>query len=170
MPISKLLLAAAASCSALLLGPGCKDAASTIAEKTVTAAKETSKGLDEGAEKGRKSGESLDGATLVSSAADLAGKGDITVYEVRASDAGAESKVVLAVENTTDKPLRLTKLDVVALDKEGFVQKPSGLPAEVTIAPKAKDKISFVVPQSADKLAKLRFWGKELVIADGVRK
>jgi hypothetical protein len=155
---------------ALQSSVGCKDAASTVVEKSVAAAKETTKGIEDGVEKGRKNGESLDGAVVVSTAAELAGKGSIAVYAVKNSQLGPESSVTLAVENTLDKPLRITKLQVFALDKEGFIHKPTSLMTDVTIAPRAKDKVVFQVGEKAEKLAKIRLWDKDIEIDANARK
>jgi hypothetical protein len=149
---------------------GCKDAASTVVEKSVGAAKEVTKGIEEGADKGRKSGESLDGATIISAEPELAGKGSFALYAVSGSDAATDTEITLAFENTTDKPLRITKLQIVTLDKEGFVKSPTGLVGEVTVPARAKNKLSFHVAEKADKLAKVRVWGKDLEISPAVRK
>ena len=149
---------------------GCKDAAQIVTEKSVSAAKETTKGIAEGIENGRKSGESIDGATIVSSAAELAGKGSVSVYSVSTPDGGTNSEVTLAFENTTDKPLRLTKLDFVIIDKEGFSKKPHGAASELTVPPKAKDKLTFQVDEKAAKLAKVRYWDKDLEIGAEAHK
>ena len=149
---------------------GCKDAAQIVTEKSVSAAKETSKGIAEGIENGRKSGESIDGATIVSSATELEGKGSVSVYSVSTPDGAANTEVTLAFENSTDKPLRLTKLDFIVIDNEGFSKKPHGATSEVTVPPKAKDKLTFHVDEKAAKLAKVRCWDKDLEIGADARK
>jgi hypothetical protein len=153
-----------------LVGIGCKDAASTVVEKGVSAAKETSKGIEEGVDKGRKTGESLDGALLVSSPAELEGKGSVSVYSVHALDGSTEAEISLAFENTTDKPLRVTKLQIVVLDAESFAKRPSGVTAELTVAPKAKEKLTFRVEGKAATLAKVRVWDKDYEIGPAARK
>ncbi|AKU95982.1 hypothetical protein AKJ09_02646 [Labilithrix luteola] len=149
---------------------GCKDTASTITEKSISVAKETTKGIEDGVEKGRKSGESLDGATIVSNAADLAAKGGVSVYAISSEANGSDATITLAFENTSDKPMRITKLEVMALDNEGFVLKPHHAPSELTVAAKAKDKLTFSVASKSDKLAKVRCWDKELEIGPEARK
>lgn len=144
---------------ALFTLAGCKDVAEKVTEKSISAVKETTKGIAEGVEQGRKSGESLDGATLVSSMAELADKGSVSVYAVAPTEGGTE--VTLAVENTTDKPLRLTKLEFLALDVEGFTKKPGTAPSEFTVAAKAKDKLVLTLAEKPEKLAKIRVWASD---------
>lgn len=170
-PLGTVAFGIGIGCIALSsLVAGCKDTASTITEKSISVAKETTKGIEDGVEKGRKSGESLDGATIVSNAADLAAKGAVSVYAVNSPDGGVDSSITLAFENTSDKPIRITKLEVMALDSEGFVLKPQHSPGELTVAPKAKDKLTFSVAGRSDKLAKVRCWDKELEIGPEARK
>jgi len=89
-----------------LLLTGCKQLTSMVVGGTVSAGKEVTKGIVEGVEEGRKSGESLDGALVVTTAAELAEHGGVTVYSVKA--VGDEADVVLAFENTGDAPLRIS--------------------------------------------------------------
>jgi hypothetical protein len=141
---------------------GCREVTEKVIEKGVQAAKDTTTGIESGVEKGRKSGVSADGAAIVSSHQDLVGKGSIVVYALRPTvtdPKGAE--VDLALENTTDKPLRVTNLEVLALDKEGFVKRPLIAPAELTVPPQAKDKLTVTFPAEAATLAKVRIWDKE---------
>lgn len=142
---------------------GCKQTAEVVAEKGVKAAKETAKGLEDGIDKGRKSGESADGALIVSSKEELSGKGAVSVHSVSSGgDASKRTTVTLAVENTTDKPLRLTKLEFSVLDKEGFAKKVEGAPAEVTVLAHAKEKIDLTVSEKPESLSKVRYWGADL--------
>ncbi|WP_394825488.1 hypothetical protein [Pendulispora albinea] len=143
-------------------------------EKGVQVSKETAKGIEEGVEKGRKSGESVDGAVIVSSGEELKDKGSLRVYAVnKAAGAEGTSEVVLAAENTLDKPLRLTKLEFTILDREGFVKRPASVAprSEVTVPSKAKEKITVTVTEPPERLGKLRVYGLELdlVAAVGAR-
>ncbi len=141
---------------------GCKEVTETVVEKGVEAVKNTGKGVEDGIDKGRKSGESSDGAFIVSNAKDLTGHGTIVVHAVRAAaNDPKQAEVDLALENTTDAPLRITKLEVLALDKEGFVKRPSSDPSEMTVPPKAKEKLTVTFPAEAATLAKVRIWDKE---------
>ena len=136
---------------------GCRKMAERVAEKGVAAVKDTTKGLSEGAEKGRKEGASTDDAVVVTSLADLKGAGSLSVAEVRRAPVGTE--VVLVVDNTGERPLRITRLDVFALDSKGFVKRPVAAPPELTVPAKAKDKLVIAFDTGADKLAKARIWG-----------
>ncbi len=144
---------------------GCKEVTEKVIEKGVQAAKDTTTGVEQGIDKGRKSGESTDGAAIVSSAADLAGKGAIVVHAVRpAAEDPNRAEVDLAIENVTDKPLRITQLEVLALDKEGFVKRPETAPAELTVPPRAKDKLTVTFPAEAAALAKVRIWSQDSAV------
>lgn len=166
----KMWILSASLVTLALASAGCKEAASTLIEQGVAAAKDTTKGIQEGVDKGRVSGESLDGANVVATATELAGKGAVSVFSVHGSDGSADTEITLAFENTTDKPLRVTKLEFVALDKDGFAKKPADAASELTVPPKAKDKLSFSVPEKADNLAKVRVWDKDLDIEPSARK
>jgi hypothetical protein len=146
------------------LSGACKEVAEAVVEKSVKAAKDTTKGLEEGLEQGRKQGESSDGALIVSSAGELEGKGLITVHAVRKLEQGTE--IELAVENTMDRPLRVTKLSVLALDEQGFAQRPSRSAVELTVPPRAKDKL--VLSFDAGGLAKVRIWDTEQTLPPAV--
>jgi hypothetical protein len=141
---------------------GCKEVTEKVVEKGVQVAKDTSKGVEDGLDKGRKSGESTDDAVIVSSPTDLVGKGSILVHAVHpaASDAKV-AEVDLALENTGERPLRITRLEVLALDKDGFVKRPNSDPAETTVPPKAKEKLTISFPVEAKTLAKVRIWNKD---------
>jgi hypothetical protein len=158
----RILVCAVAVALVGLSVTGCRKMAERVAEKGVEAVKNTSKGLEEGAEKGRKQGASTDDALVVASLADLKGAGSLTVDEVRRAPVGTE--VVIVVDNTSDRPLRLTRLDVFALDSKGFVKRPVSAPPEITVPAKAKDKlvVAFETAQGKqEKLAKARIWGAE---------
>lgn len=142
-----------------LLLTGCKQLTSMVVGGTVSAGKEVTKGIVEGVEEGRKSGESLDGAVLVTTAAELAAHGGVTVYSVNAS--GDEADVVLAFENTGDTPLRVSGVEVIALDPDGFVQRPTSTETTLTVPAHAKDQlvVHFAVP--AAKVKTVRVWGAD---------
>lgn len=165
IPNIGLVLAVLASCALA----GCKETAEVVVEKGVKAAKDTTTGIEEGIDKGRRSGESTDGASIVSSPQDLAGKGTLAVHSVGGGpdaglDAGARARteIVLAVENLGDKPLRLTKLAFSAFDRDGFVKQVESAPTEVTVPSHAKEKVTLVVGERAELLAKIRYWNVDL--------
>jgi len=150
----------AALAAVLALSAGCKRITETVVEKGVKAAKETSKGVADGIDKGRKGGESVDDAFIVSKADELNGKGTISVYALRPRAENAkQAEVELALENTTDRPIRFTDIETLALDKENFVVRPESPPRELTVPPKAKDRLVVVFNGEAAKLTKVRLWG-----------
>jgi hypothetical protein len=155
-----LLLGLAASASY-----GCKRTAEVITEQTVKAAKDTTKGISDGIDKGRKAGESGDGAVIISSPDELRGKGTVTAHAVRRSDAGAATEVDLAVENLGDQPIRLTNLGFQAFDKDGFIKHPQGARNEITVPAHAKEKLTLSFDEAAVALAKVRYWTVDIDLA-----
>lgn len=149
----------------LLTGASCKDTTETVVETAVKTAKDTAKGIGEGIEKGRKSGASADDASIVTKNEDLVGKGSIQVLGVRASEGDdTHSEVDLAIENITDAPLRLSQLEIIALDSDGFAHRPDSVPGSVTVPRKAKEKITVRFPVGSDAIAKVRIWSEELPV------
>ena len=146
----------------LLLLSGCQEITAFVVGGTVSTGKEVTKGVVDGIEEGRKSGEPIDGALIVTSAADLAAVGAVTVNGVEATAEG--STVALAFENRGDKPLRVSGVEVLALDAEGFVQRPSTPAGELTVPARAKDRlvVSFGIPP--EKVATVRVWGQDLLV------
>jgi hypothetical protein len=137
----------------------------TVVGKTIETTKEVSSGVAEGIEDGRKSGQSVDGATLATNMADLQGIGSISVFSIDAAAEGETSQVVLALENTSDAPLRVTGIAVTVLDKDGFVQKPTGAPTrEITVPPRAKERATFDFALKSDAIGTVRLWDEDLVL------
>jgi hypothetical protein len=159
-----LLLGLAAS-----TGYGCKRTAEVITEQTVKAAKDTTKGISDGIEKGRKGGESNDGAVIISSPDELRGKGSVAAHAMHRSDAGATTEVDLAFENLGDQPIRLTSLDFKAFDKDGFIRQPQAAHNEVTVPAHAKEKVTLSFGEQAGALAKVRYWTVDINLA-GVKE
>lgn len=149
-------------CLAASTGYGCKRTAEVIAEQTVKAAKDTTKGISDGIDKGRKAGESGDGAVIVSSPDELRGKGLVAAHAVKRSDAGATTEVDLTIENLSDQPIRLTSLGFQGFDKEGFIKHPKAAQTEVTVPAHAKEKVTLSFDESAVALAKVRYWTVDL--------
>lgn len=136
---------------------GCKQITSMIVGGTVSTGKEVTKGIVEGVEEGRKSGESLDGAVIVSNAADLAAHGSVSVFAVRAD--GSESNVTLAFENAGETPMRVSGVDVIALDLDGFVQRPASADTTLTVPARAKDQLIVHFAVAPDRIKTMRIWG-----------
>lgn len=139
---------------------GCKEVTAWVVGETVQAGKEVTTGIVEGVEEGRKAGESVDGATIVTSLAELQANGTVSVREVRGGPAGSE--VVLAFENTTDKPLRIGGVELIALDSDGFTLRPTGAVDGLTVPAKAKDQVVVAFAEPAEKIKTVRVWGLDL--------
>ena len=147
------------ACSGDLL----RSCTSAVVGETVEATKEVTKGVSEGIADGRKKGASVDGAHLVSTWEELDGVGEITVFAVEPEAEGA--KVVLAVANAADAPMRIIRLEVGALDVDGFVLKAErGAPTEITVPAAAKDKLEVRFGVPPEKLGTIRVWGRDLPI------
>lgn len=141
-----------------------KSCTSTVVGTTVETTKEVTTGVVEGIEEGRKSGTSIDGALVVSSMDEVGAHGGISVVSVDAVDA-TNSRVTLALENSGEQPLRITSLEISALDKGGFVQRPtSSVPGEVTVPPRAKERLVVELPIAADQVGTVRAWATDLAI------
>ena len=155
IPVFSLLLLA---CS----GDFWRSCTATVVGKTVETTKEVSTGVVEGVKEGRKSGESVDGALLVATYAELEAHGSVTVHELRAVDTDS-SEVVLALANDSDRPIRFTELKVSALDADGFVLQPVGnVEKEKTVPPKAKDRVTVHFGVPPEKLGEVRLWDDTL--------
>lgn len=141
---------------------GCKDLTATIVGGTIGTSKEIVTGVKEGVEEGRKQGESIDGAVIVTTAEELRANGSVSVYAVRAGVTGAE--LVLAFENKGERPMRVGGLDILALDADGFVLRPLENPGELTVPAMAKDQLVVTVPGAPERVAKVRVWGEEFAV------
>lgn len=135
----------------------------TVVGKTVETSKEVGTGIVEGIQDGRKAGESVDGAAIVSSLAELSGHGNATLYAVEPGPTEGTATVTIAFENTGDKPLRVTGIAIEVLDTEGFVQHAAERDdRELTVPPHAKDRATATFPVAPDKVGEVRLWGQAL--------
>lgn len=146
----------------LLVAPACKDITSTIVGGTVSAGKEVTTGIVEGVEAGRKSGESVDGAVIVTNNAELAAHGGVVVHQVRPAAHGAE--VVLAFENSGEAPLRVSGLEVLVLDPDGFVQRPLDPASALTVPPRARDQLVVPFGVPPERVRTVRVWTTDLPV------
>jgi hypothetical protein len=151
--------------TALALTVGCtgenaKDATAAVVGKGIEVSKGTVTGLVEGVEQGRKNAESADGAQVINSHDELTKVGSAKVSAV--TDAGEGAKIDILVENSTDKPLRATKLEVIVLDKDGVVTPSTSSAMEITVPPKAKAKVEVTTGLKADKVGTVRLYGADL--------
>ncbi len=161
MNVRKLASAPLVLCLIACSGGFYRDCTSAVIGKTVETSKEVTKGVSEGIEEGRKKGESADGAVIAYSITDLDEQGSIMVHALQDNGNG-HTDVVLAVSNDGDQPLRVVGVEVVALDAEGFVHKPvSARTANITIPPRAKDKMAFQFNLPPTDISVVRIWGED---------
>ncbi len=141
---------------------GCKEATKVATEKVVKVTKDTVTGISEGIREGRKTGASPDEAQVVSNQAELKGLGSLQLSPVRANAKNSEHcEIDIIVANTSERPLRLTGVKIVALDKEGFAHQASSSWNELTVIARAKAKKAVGFSVTKDKLKTVRIWGQD---------
>jgi ABC-type sugar transport system substrate-binding protein len=86
--------------------------------------------------------------------------GGAKLGEVVADGEGAHIDVL--IENSGDKPMRATKLDVIVLDKDGVVAAASIPQQELTVPAKAKAKLTVTTPLKPEKVGVVRLYGSDL--------
>lgn len=143
-----------------------KETTAWLVGETVEKGKNVASGIKEGIEEGRKRGESWDDARIVTDLETLRAYGILRVHRVKTGDAAGTSKVVLAVINETERPLRLTGMNLLSFDKEGFAQDVSETPGDVTVPRSAKRRITFEVPISPEEVAKIRIWKTDMPVPE----
>ena len=158
----KLVLALSAVPLLACSGDFFKACTATVVGTTVETTKEVTTGVAEGIAEGRKSGASIDGALLVSTMDEVNANGGLAVVSVEAVEGGG-SRVTLAVENKGEQPMRVMNLELSALDTDGFVQRPrSSVSGELTVPPRAKERIIIELDIPAEKVGVLRAWTTDL--------
>jgi len=156
-----LSLVVLSGCAVGCSGEVAKDATAAVVGKGIEVSKGAVTGIASGIEQGRKQGESADGALIISTAAELAAHGGARVGSIEASGEG--SAVTILVENTTDKPMRVAKLEVIVLDKDGVLSESHvNNQHELTVPPRAKAKLVATSPLAADKVGVVRLNGQDL--------
>lgn len=154
-----LVLVQALGCS----GETAKDATGLVVGKAVELSKGATSGIVEGIEQGRKGAPSVDGAIVVTSWDDLVAHGAISVLSKQApAGVPGETTVELAIENKGEEPMRLSGVEVLGLDRDGFALKPTSGLLDQTVPPKAKVKAAVQLPAEPVKVAKLRIWSHEI--------
>lgn len=145
---------------------GCiKNTTKTVTENTVKGAKNALSGISEGIEEGRKDGEGIDGAVVVSTYDEIDAHVEVSVLSATAS---ADNRVELEISfsNKSDKPVRIIGLNeaknMTLIDAQGFSTYIKSGPAQVTVQAGAKEKYKFVFEGDLQKAAKFKFHGHEL--------
>ncbi|UQZ89722.1 hypothetical protein C4J81_11100 [Deltaproteobacteria bacterium Smac51] len=105
------------------LKSGVKSAVSGVVSGTVSTGKDVLSGITEGIDDGRKSGDSLDGARIISNKDELNALLKLRSTKVEELEPG-NFQVTLAIQNDNDFLVRVTRLNelgsVVLIDDEGF--------------------------------------------------
>jgi hypothetical protein len=87
--------------------------------------------------------------------------GTVKVLSVQAEGTG--TRVTLAVDNTAAVPMRVSQMEVIALDPDGFVVEPAvANRGELTVPPRSKDKADWLFEVPPDKIDMVRLWGRDL--------
>jgi hypothetical protein len=73
--------------------------------------------------------------------------------------------VALAFENRGDHPVRISGVEVMAVDTDGFVQRPTGGGTVLTVPANAKDQLTLTFAVPAARIATVRVWGTDLSVA-----
>lgn len=149
-------LALLASCT----GENAKDATAAVIGKGIEVGKGTVTGIAAGVDEGRKHADSADGAVVISNLAELEKAGGAKIGGVTAHNGG--SQIALLIENTTDKPMRASGLNVVVLDSDGVVTNVTPDMATLTVPPRAKAKLEVTTPLAPEKVGTVRLYGKDL--------
>lgn len=140
------------------------EAVKSITSKTVSQAVEAGKGvvagIDDGIDAGRKGGDSVDGARVLTTYKDLGEKVTFEVGEATLTES-QELVVQVAVDNQESQAVRLTNLKVLGLDAKGFAHSGKA-PVELTVPAKAKGELMIHFQDKGLKTHKIRVWGTEI--------
>lgn len=136
----------------------------SITSKTVSQAVKAGKGvvagIDDGIDAGRKGGDSVDGARVLTSYNDL---GKHVSFEIGEATLTEDQGLVVqvAVDNKESQAVRLTNLKVLGLDAKGFAQSGKAA-AELTVPAQAKGELLIHFQGKGLKTHKIRVWGTEI--------
>lgn len=163
--------------SALALG-GCRKAAEKTTEKVVKYTKEAAGGISEGYDKGRKAGAGADGIVIITSYPEIAPCGKIDIHVVYPFKDNKKTVVILFVENTQAKPMKLEDLrtpgNFLLIDSEGFAHAldTNLSPSDLTVLPNAKEKLYlYFEGDDVSKAKTLRVYGHDVpILAETIQK
>ena len=146
-------------------GERAKEATSAVIGKAVEVGKGTASGIADGVEQGRKDAPSVDGALVITKWDDLAAHGGATVLGKKATEGVAgQTTVEIAIENTGDQPMRLSGVEILGFDADGFAVNPASPAIDQTVPANAKVKASVQFAAAPEKLAKIRIWTHDLPV------
>jgi hypothetical protein len=160
MRMKKLFFVAVTVAIAACSGETAKDATSAVVGKAIEVGKGTATGIATGVEEGRKHADSADGAVVVSNAEELWQHGGASVGEVTPN--GEHATVGVLFDNSGEKPMRVTKIDVIVLDNNGVMVPTSGGAGELTVPAKAKARYTFSAAAKPEQVKTVRVYGKDL--------
>lgn len=123
-----------------------KSGVSAAVGGAVSVTKDVVSGVAEGFNEGRKAGESLDGAKVVTNGEEFAREASVRVTKVEDLGKG-NYRLTLALKNEGEAPVRLTNLsqdtNVILLDDEDFAYRlpDSKQAGDITILPKSAERV-----------------------------
>lgn len=148
-----------------------KDGVKSMISDVVSSGKDAISGIKDGIEDGRKSGESLDGATIITDKNLLQQYVNVSVRSVEKLSA-TEYRLTLTLRNDSDKIVRLTNLNeqksLQLLDKDRFVSyakwmsKP--IDSDITIPEKSAVRVRYEFFDVEGEPASLRLYGMEIPV------
>lgn len=144
-----------------------KDGIKSVVSGLIATGKDVLSGTKDGVDEGRKSGASLDGATVINDGDALKKYLSVSALSVEQL-AAQEYQVTLALRNDTDNIIRLANLEerksIQLMDKDGFVAylKTPHLP--VTIPKKAALRERFIFAQQEAVPTTLRLYGVDIAL------
>lgn len=132
------------------------------------------KGMQESARDMQAQLDGADGTRLISSSNDLAGLTETSVLKAEQLE-DRSWKITLAVKNTQEFPVRLTRLtdkqQILLLDQQDFAYEPkSGSERLVTVPERAAQKLTFVFPDLDGSIPKtLRLYGMDFPVPQAAK-
>ena len=151
-------------------GDSTKKAVGTVTRKTVETAKGVFSGVAEGIDEGRKQTTGVDGASVVTTFAEMQDKVRCEILGIEENAENDMVMITLGLANDTDAPIRVSGLgasdQVMLLDKSGYVGRVRRAPMDVTIPAKAKEKAVLVFNGKVKDFVTLRIIGGEISLAD----
>lgn len=150
-----------------------KDGVKGVVAGVISAGKDALSGVKDGVDDGRKTGESVDGAVIITDKEGLNKFISASVLSAK-KIADEEYEITLALRNSTDKAVRLSNLNepksLVLLDAGGFASmlKVPLLPGEsdITIPDNAAVKARYIFTKVEEAPAILRIYGVDVAVPE----
>jgi hypothetical protein len=139
-----------------------KSGVAAVVSGAVATSKEVLSGTKQGIEEGRKTGESSDGAIVVSKKEDFLANASASVGKVEELGDGVY-QISLNFKNDQEKPVRLTNIfqDMILLDVEGFAYKSPkhpGQSSDVTVLARTSERARVIFEGVELEPKTLRFY------------